>query len=152
MYVTNDKTAKQLLLAFSHFKKVSFSKLMSNSQYKPSEIKLLISLKHGLKHSDEGMMVSELSKYLRVTSPTVTQLANRLENSGLILRTFDKTDRRIVRIKLTEKGMTIVKKAEEKFYESLNELIRYLGEEDSEKLVELLLKVANYFDKIEKTS
>lgn len=148
----NNDTTRKLLLSFSQFRKLSFSKQLSMSKYKPSEIKLLISLKHGSEKCKEGMMVSELSKYLRVTSPTVTQLANNLERNGLILRVFDPNDRRIVRIKLTEKGMTIVNRAEAEFYEMLNGLINYLGKDDSEKLAELLLKVYNYFDTIKTSS
>lgn len=145
MKSNENESAKKLLKAFAQFKKLNWNEKLVDG-YKPSEIKMLLGLKHGCQLKDEGMMVSEISHYLRVTSPTVTQLANGLEANQLIERIFDSTDRRIVRIKLTEKGLDIVNKAEDAFYSSLNGLIDYLGEEESDLLAELLLKVFTYFD------
>lgn len=145
MKQNENQRAKKLLTAFAQFKKLNWNEYRIEG-YKSSEIKLLLGLKHGCKLKDEGMMVSEVSRYLRVTSPTVTQLANGLEENKLIERVFDPTDRRIVRIKLTEKGLDIANKAENAFYETINGLIGSLGEEDSDTLAELLLKVFTYFD------
>lgn len=91
------------------------------------------------------MKVSEISKLLHVTSPTITQLLKGLEANGLVERRIDPRDRRAVRIALTERGETVARRAEEIFIDSFRGLIAYLGEEASNQLAELLCKAYRYF-------
>jgi DNA-binding MarR family transcriptional regulator len=92
------------------------------------------------------LKVSEISKMLHVTSPTITQLLKGLELNGLIERHMDQVDRRSVGIVLTEKGEMVTQKAREAIFASFNGLIEYLGEEQSEQLAELLSKVFCYYN------
>lgn len=92
------------------------------------------------------MKVSEISKQLHVTSPTITQLLNSLEANGLIERHSDVIDRRAVGITLTGKGEIVTQQAADAFLASLNGLVEYLGEEQSTQLAELLFKVFRYFN------
>ncbi len=94
------------------------------------------------------MKVSELSNTLNVASPTITQQINNLETHGYVERSIDKEDRRVVRIKLTEKGLQAQRKAAEAFLVTVNGLVEYLGEEDTEKLAELMTKVSYYFTEV----
>ena len=107
---------------------------------KPSEIRVMFCIRHG------KMKVSEISKMLHVTSPSVTQLLKGLEASGLIERNIDLVDRRAVGIKLTERGEEIVRTAKEGFIRSLGGLIAYMGEEEINQLADLLMKMFHYFD------
>jgi DNA-binding MarR family transcriptional regulator len=113
--------------------------------YKPSEIKVLFCIKKGGRPDRDEITVSEISKLLHVTSPTVTQLIKGLETEGLIERTINPADRRVVGIKLTEKGEQVTQQARRDFFESINGLIAYLGEEQSDQLAELLLKASHYY-------
>ncbi len=81
-----------------------------------------------------------------MTPPTVTQLIKGLEANGLVERNIDPVDRRAVGIKLTEKGEKITRQAANDFLTSLNGLIEYLGEEQSDQLAELLVKVSRYYN------
>ena len=92
------------------------------------------------------MKVSEISKRLQVTPPTVTQLIKGLEAHGLVERNIDLTDRRAVGIKLTEKGERVTRQAADDFIASINGLIEYLGEEQSDQFAELLVKVSRYYN------
>ncbi len=112
---------------------------------KPSEIRVLFCVKHGMKPGAGTMKVSEISKLLRVTSPTVTQLLKGLEANGLIERHVDPLDRRAVDIRLSEKGETFTRQAMEAFTSSVDGLVEYLGEEQSNQLAELLSKAFRYF-------
>jgi DNA-binding MarR family transcriptional regulator len=89
--------------------------------------------------------VSEISKQLGVTSPTITQLLKGLEAHGLIERHIDTIDRRAVGIKLTAKGVMVAQQASDAFFASIKGLVEYLGEEQSDQLAELLSKVFRYF-------
>jgi DNA-binding MarR family transcriptional regulator len=92
------------------------------------------------------MKVSEISKQLHVTSPTITQLLKGLEANNLVERHSDPADRRTIGISLTEKGNSVAQKASDSFSELLHGVIEYLGEEQSEQLADLMLKVSSYFE------
>lgn len=138
---------KKLFYAFMQFRKTEWHK-KKIAGYNPSELKVLFTIKHGTQEKN-GMKVSEISQQLHVTPPTVTQIINILEKDGLIERKIDKEDRRAVKIHLTEAGMQVTDQAKEAFSETLSGLIDYLGEEESEHLIQLLTKVYQYFSKKE---
>jgi DNA-binding MarR family transcriptional regulator len=92
-----------------------------------------------------AVKVSEISKRLHVTSPTVTQLLKVLESDGLVERHSDPRDRRSVDFKLTERGEEVTQQAAEAYWTSINGLIEYLGEEESNHLAELLFKAIRYY-------
>lgn len=138
-------TAQKLLRAFTQFHRAEWHQ-RTIAGCKPSEIRVLFCIKKGLKPDCPEMKVSEISKVLHVTSPTITQLLKGLETNGLIERSIDPTDRRAVGITLTKKGELVTVQAADAFFASMNGLIEYLGEEQSNQLAELLSKVLQYYD------
>jgi len=112
---------------------------------KPSEIRVLFIIRDGTKADVREMKVSEISKMLHVTSPSITQLLKGLEANGLVERHIDPKDRRAVGIVLTERGEKVTQKAEETFTASFQGLTDYLGEDESNQLVHLLVKAFHYF-------
>lgn len=60
------------------------------------------------------LKMTDLAKFLNVTTAAVTGLADRLVRDGYIIRGNDPEDRRIVKVKLTEKGSGLVKAMKEK--------------------------------------
>lgn len=52
----------------------------------------------------DGLTMSELSGQLLVSNGNVTAIVARLVADGLITRTQDRSDRRVLRVKLTAKG------------------------------------------------
>ena len=145
MDANNNPTAQKLLRALMQFRRAEWHQ-RSIAGYKPSEIKVLFCIKKGRSPSTPEIKVSEISKRLHVTSPTVTQLIKGLEANGLIERNIDPEDRRSVGIKLTEKGEMITQQAAAAFEESVNGLIEYLGEEQSNQFAELLMKAFRYYE------
>jgi DNA-binding MarR family transcriptional regulator len=137
-------TTLKLMRAFREFHKSGWQE-RSIAGCKPSEIRVLFCIKHGMKPGASAMKVSEISKLLRVTSPTVTQLLKGLEADGFIERHVDPLDRRAVEIKLSQKGETFTRQAMEAFTSSMDGLVKYLGEEQSNQLAELLAKAFRYF-------
>ncbi|MBW4082172.1 MarR family transcriptional regulator [Paenibacillus sp. S150] len=94
----------------------------------------------------EGLKVSEISRYMRLSPPTITQLINSLEAKQMVERLPDATDRRVVRIKLTEQGKIITGRAKHHMNDMLNKMVDYLGEDESNHLAELLLKVHRFVE------
>ncbi len=140
-----NSTAQKLMSAFMQFGKAAWHQ-RSVAGCKPSEIRVLFCVKKGASPvAPELVTVSEISKRLHVTSPTVTQVIKGLEADGLLERHVDPKDRRVVAITLTKKGETVTQEAADAFSASMNGLIEYLGEEDSNQLAELLFKVFRYY-------
>lgn len=61
--------------------------------------------------SREGQTVSELGETLHLESNTLTPLIKRLEAAGLVTRTRDKQDERVVRLGLTSSGAALAETA-----------------------------------------
>lgn len=55
--------------------------------------------------------VSDLGQRLHLESNTLTPLMKRLEVAGLVTRTRDKADERVVRVSLTQSGRDLIKEA-----------------------------------------
>lgn len=53
---------------------------------------------------------SEISKIFSISKPNVTTLVDRLEKNGYVHRNHDDSDRRVVRVSLTDKGKKLVAK------------------------------------------
>jgi DNA-binding MarR family transcriptional regulator len=114
----------------------------------PGEVHTLLVLHHATTHCPPGapgLSVTEVSKVLRVTSPSITQMVNVLEGDGLVVRAADPTDRRAIRLSLTSSGLVVARQAEEEFHEMYRGLAEYLGAEQSDQLATLLGRVRQYF-------
>src|SRR5688572_18978258 len=55
-------------------------------------------------YGQEGMTQSEIADQLAVQGATVTNIVQRMEEAGLIMRRRDAEDNRLVRVYLTDKG------------------------------------------------
>ena len=142
---TTTPTEQKLLRAFMQFKKAEWHQ-RSIEGCTPSEIRVMFCIKKSVKPDAHEMKVSEISKCLHVTAPTITQLLKGLEAHELVERRIDPTDRRAVGIQLTKKGEMVTRKAEEAFFTTFHGLIEYLGEEQSHQLAALLSQVSHYFN------
>lgn len=146
MEQTASVTEQKLFRTLMQFKRLSWHE-RSIAGCKPSEIRVLFCIKKNSNLHNPEIKVSEISKQLLVTSPTITQLLKGLEANGLIERHIDAIDRRAVGVTLTEKGEMVVQQAGDALSTALQGLIDYLGEDQSEQLVGLLSKVFHYFER-----
>lgn len=145
-----DPVVQKLMKTFLQFNKAAWGQHQrAIAGCKPSEIRVLFCIKKGCRPETGEIKVSEISKMLLVTSPTVTQLLKGLEANGLIERHLDLHDRRSVGVRLTKQGEEVTRQAQGSLVASLQGLIAYLGEEESNQLVELLSKVFRYFSEQE---
>ncbi|MGO4788369.1 MarR family winged helix-turn-helix transcriptional regulator [Paenibacillus sp. 2KB_20] len=146
-----DSVAGRLLYSIRMFHKQEWDRHLI-SGYTPGEIRVLMGLKHHIVPDGPGMKVSEISSMMNVTSPTITQFINALESKGLVERVMDVQDRRAVRVQLTEEGNRVVQETYQNVRNNFNELVEFLGEEDSVKLTELLTKVYQFHEQKHKTN
>lgn len=137
--------ARRLMESFTKLKRVKWHPIPIQG-LTHSEIMVLFCIKKRVKPEESGIKVSELSNFLKVAPPTITQSINSLESNGFVFRKMDAKDRRAVQITLTEKGDNAIKEAEENFLTSFTGLAEFLGEEDSNTLADLLSKVYSHFN------
>ncbi|MBL4931879.1 MarR family winged helix-turn-helix transcriptional regulator [Clostridium paridis] len=135
--------AKEILETFLRFKK------MHMEESKPKDIKkneciLLMLIDDRTCPGSKGIKVSELSTILDITPAAVTHMINSLEQKDYLERLSDKTDRRIVLIRPTDAGKQAIESMKTRLFNSLNELISFLGEKDSKELVRISNLVINF--------
>lgn len=140
----NNPIAKQLLHSLMQFR--SHFRLKAYKGLKPSEYKLLFTIRSAKKHHRGDLSVSCLSKRLQVTAPSVTQIINRLEADGLVERRMDPNDRRSVHVMLTEAGEQVTEKVLDAYLSKLQGLIDHFGVEKSQQFTELLSEMIEYFN------
>ncbi len=144
---TENVTARKLFEAFMQFRTLNRRQSVI-AGLTPGEMMILWCVQRASACDTAGVKVSKLSDLLNVASPTITQHINNLETQGLVQRSMDKDDRRVVRVSLTDKGESVVKKASEAFLARFNGLAERLGEEQSNQLADLLSEVFTYFDEV----
>lgn len=145
MIMGDDPVAQRLIEAVHRFRRVGLHK-MAIDGWNNSEIKMLMCIQWGCAQDERGSSVSSLSSMMEVTSPTITQLIKSLERGGLVTRYNDQEDRRVVRVKLTEKGKAVTKQAKEDVAQRFKNLYAHLGAEKTEQLASLLEEVYDYLD------
>lgn len=115
---------------------------------KQSEVRVLLCIEEISCNPNCITSISEISKKMFVTSPTVTELVKGLSNKGYIERCTDLKDKRFVDIKLTDKGKRIVERGTYYFQNLFTGIVDKLGEEKSEILLDLLEQVCQYFNEV----
>lgn len=97
----------------------------------------------------DGIPIVELARKTGLAKTTLTSMLDRMESASLILRVFDKSDRRQIRISLTKKAYGL-KDEYERVSHEMNE-IYYAGftEEDIIKFEKTLQRILINLDKRE---
>ncbi len=145
---TSQKLVRSVMQFNRYFSQYSRAEMHQRfSGIKPSEIAILFMLHKFAQKGATPMKISDISKHMHVTMPTITQLLKGLETNGLIERKKDPDDKRSFGIQMTTKGTEAAQQAEKVFVMGFQRLTDYLGEEQSLQLAELMLKASIYFQK-----
>ncbi|CAM4213848.1 MarR family winged helix-turn-helix transcriptional regulator [Paenibacillus tarimensis] len=91
----------------------------------------------------QPMKPSDLLQYLSTTPAAITTLLDRMERGGLITRSRDQADRRIVWINVTENGEQEAKRGMEVRERYIQQALDRISSHNQQLLVYLLGKVAN---------
>jgi len=137
--------SRDLIRVFRQLGRINWTGRPQADAMTQAEKMMLFAIGRCMTSGSPGLKPSELSAFLRVSSPTVTQMVNVLEARGLVERSADANDRRVVRIRLTEMGRKAVDAVEEDMLEGTNGLIDRLGEDRARLLIELLDEVYSYY-------
>jgi DNA-binding MarR family transcriptional regulator len=91
----------------------------------------------------------ELAETLRIRPATLSGLADRLERSGFAKRWTDPTDRRVVRIGLTDEGVALLDEVFATAHEYLTSIFERMGPEARDELAEAFERFADAAAEVE---
>ncbi|HEX7603841.1 MAG TPA: MarR family transcriptional regulator [Polyangiaceae bacterium] len=94
------------------------------------------------------LSLSELSDRIRAQNSTVTGIIDRMEREGLVVRERSTSDRRVVHIKLTEKGERIAAEIPVEPMEIFRVALSSLSPQETRELLKISTKLANQVQKI----
>jgi DNA-binding MarR family transcriptional regulator len=106
-----------------------------------AQVHVLLSLGH-----DGPLAMGEVARRVAVTEKTVTGLVDRLERDGLVRRARDETDRRMIRARLTPRGIVLSRRVDEEVLDKLTWLMTRLEAADRRHLFRIVEKLKGMVD------
>ena len=88
-----------------------------------------------------GLPFGEIGEKMMVTVSNLTGIVDRLEEKGLVARERDAHDRRVIRVRLTEKGAKLYKNTIPLFEKSISQFFSPLDKSQQKELSSLLRKL-----------
>lgn len=92
----------------------------------------------------EGILPSEISDEMNISSARIAAVLNSLESKGLITRRIDPEDRRRVLVDLTEGGTALGEQYYHMILGVTTRMLATLGERDAQELVRIMGRLADF--------
>jgi len=109
-----------------------------------SEMKALTAFR-----GDRDYTMGELSKNAQVTMPSMTEMIDKLAQKGMAERYRDDRDRRVVKVRLTDKGKQLRKEFMQKRLQDMKEVFGKLSRNEQEDLIASLRRARQILEKVE---
>ena len=93
--------------------------------------------------------MTDLAKFMQVTTAASTGIVERLVRQGYVQRVHDRNDRRIVRIQLNVKGTELLKKIIHQRTQSVIRIFSQISENDRKEYLRILMQVKDILVKEE---
>lgn len=97
----------------------------------------------------ELFSLGELNSYLDYTRPNLSQTINKLEDKNYVERITLKDDRRVTYIRLTDEGKKMLSDKYDSISDRMNKIKIEFGEENIDKLIDLLTRFIDAYEKNE---
>jgi DNA-binding MarR family transcriptional regulator len=118
----------------------SFAQRHTNDVYKGKITMQQFMVLDFLNSSGEAMM-SEIASFMHVTTAATTGIIDRLVRHGYAIRKYDPKDRRIIKIRLNDKGIELVAKMTNQRKEMINDMFGELSNSDRQEYLRILTKI-----------
>ena len=96
-----------------------------------------------LKEENGEMTIKDLASALGVSPPSASSMVDRLVEMGMLIREQSQTDRREVRIRMSQTGEETFAIMEDEILQVIVGLLKELGPEDSQQWCEVYAKIAD---------
>lgn len=132
------------LMLYLHNKIFHPNDVIKNLPIPPSHVKVIIYLaRHGISS------ISDTAKKLGISKSNMTPVIDKLISEGMLNRSNDPNDRRVLRIELTDKAYEFIKIQENAIKDSLAQKISSLNSKDLETLSEHVIGITDIILRIE---
>lgn len=115
-------------------------KILNDFDITPPQFSALLYL---MDEPDGYLTIGDLCKKMALAYSTVTDLVDRMEKGGLVERERDLQDRRVVRVKMKERGQEVINQVIESRRRFLAGILEHVTDEEKEALVQSLTKLHN---------
>ncbi|MGD0310414.1 MAG: MarR family transcriptional regulator [Acidobacteriota bacterium] len=85
-----------------------------------------------------GLLCREVAERMITRDPDITRLIDRLEARGLVTRSRDTKDRRVILTRITDEGLRLLKELDEPVLEFHRRGLAHLGRKQVQHLIDLL--------------
>ncbi len=97
----------------------------------------------------EAVETRKLAASEGVTVATISSIANTLEKKELCRREVDPRDRRLVLLRITEKGREVIEELYPQFNKQESQVVKGISEEEQKILMKMLRRVIKNIEEIE---
>lgn len=136
--ITGREAARQVSILVPKLMSWTKDSFLASSNLTTSQIISLMNL-----YEFETCPISQLAKALGVSLPTTSGIVDRLVRDKFVKRLYDKADRRLVLITLTDKGKAVVQKFMEAIRKRWEGILDHLTEQERESYVAILKKLTH---------
>lgn len=137
----------EFMKVFHRFRRLNIASIMP-SDITPMEFQLLMSVQEvGEQQGNTNVRVSAACHNMRASNAAVSRMLRILEEKELVYREVDAKDRRNTYIRLTEKGNRTCNEVQESMKHFIEAIFRQLGEENIEKIIELMNRMYDLAEK-----
>lgn len=134
--------AVRFLDALDHMRH-GWHKLQPAPPLRKGDFALLMVLHNAGARKLGDVTVGQLAAWMRQSPPGISQKLSSLEQTGLVRRVADPSDRRLVRVELTTKGALIVENEKHSMLGRTQHALETLGDENTQVLIDLLNRLGN---------
>lgn len=97
----------------------------------------------GFLHQSGLANMTDLAKYMKVTTSAMTGIISRLVRAGYVQRKADSKDRRIIKVKLSSRGASLVLKVEEERRQMIIDVFGQISEHERQEYLNILGRIKN---------
>ena len=112
-----------------------FAEVLRPAKLSPTQYNALRILRGA---GSDGLACKEIGERMITRDPDITRLLDRLEKRGLVARSRDSRDRRVITIRITDAGSRLVNDLDPAVERMHAELLGHLGEKKLEALSAML--------------
>lgn len=85
--------------------------------------------------------ISNMAKYMSTTTPAASKMLSTIEDKGYVKRVYDKEDKRLTYVTMTDEGELAILEAYKSFDEFTKKVFDRMGEKDLQQFAKLFSKL-----------